>query len=88
MSNFCYILQLQAGRKMHDEVYSPECVEGLFCEVGLPLYGVLQRQSKRLNHSMVSAVLKEALSIPSADRRHRLTDRFDQCLAAASFGFP
>ena len=22
--------------------YSPECVEGVFCEVGLPLYGVLR----------------------------------------------
>jgi hypothetical protein len=33
-------------------------------------------------------VLEEALRIPSADGRDRLTDRFDQCFAAASLGFP
>ena len=47
----------------------------------------LQRQSKLLNHSTVSAVLEETLRILSADRRGRLSDRFDQRLAAASFGF-
>jgi hypothetical protein len=31
--------------------YSPECVEGLFSEVGLPLYGVLRRLITRLRSS-------------------------------------
>jgi len=47
---------------------------------------VLQ-QSKRLNHSTVPAGTEEAPRIPSAVRRDRLTDRFDQRLPAASFGF-
>ena len=29
------------------EAYTPECVEGLFSEVGLPLYGVLRRSGTK-----------------------------------------
>jgi hypothetical protein len=29
-------------------LYSPECVEGRFSEVGLPLYGVLRSSSHKL----------------------------------------
>jgi hypothetical protein len=30
------------------ELYSPECVEGKFCEVELPLYGFLRSSSVRI----------------------------------------
>jgi hypothetical protein len=36
------VMRLGGERNTPKHAYSPECVEGEFCEVGLPIYGVLR----------------------------------------------
>src|SRR5829696_457569 len=44
--------------------YSPECVEGGFCEVELPLYGVLRRSSNQRSRKFTSSILHSPCPTP------------------------
>ena len=48
----------------------------------------LQRSSQRLNRQTVPTVLEETADVLCGYSRDRLTHRFNQCLAVASFSFP